>query len=127
MTPRGGKRPGVGRPPTPPEIKPKIRAIKFTDAEWALVKSKAENQELSISELIRRSVLKMNYNIITDAPNKDAVGVKFDSFESRPGADVVGEGWVYVTEYIGEKKTAGWGYCTDSNCDCPGSTTYWSE
>jgi len=51
----GGARPGAGRPPA--EDKRIARSIKFSDAEWAEVKEKAEAAATTISDYIRGRVL----------------------------------------------------------------------
>ena len=44
---RGGRREGSGRPPVRGE-KGKTRAIRMTDADWALIRASAEARGLSI-------------------------------------------------------------------------------
>lgn len=62
---------------------------------------------------------------IIDAPFKEAVGMEFDGgFPNKPNSDIVGEGWVIVEEDLGDRKTC-YGYCTDPNCECEGSMTYY--
>jgi len=53
--PRGGKREGAGAKPrtSSPTI---VRGIRFTDAEWELIKLKAINDK-SVSDYIRRVAL----------------------------------------------------------------------
>lgn len=40
--PRGGLRPGAGRPALPPEEKRKMRSLKATDEEWEKIKAFAK-------------------------------------------------------------------------------------
>lgn len=55
--PRGGVRPGSGRPIVPDENRLKPRVMRFTDPDWQAIKTAAKKAEMGISEYIRRKVL----------------------------------------------------------------------
>ena len=43
-----------GRPPIPTEEKRRCRSVWMTDAEWAVMKARAADEGVGISELLRR-------------------------------------------------------------------------
>jgi len=51
---KGGKREGAGRPQLE-EIK-KNHSIKFTDAEWEELKAKSKEENLTVSDYVRKKV-----------------------------------------------------------------------
>jgi len=53
---KGGKREGAGPKPRA-GVKAKNRSVKFTDAEWEVVKEKARVESLTASDYIRKKVL----------------------------------------------------------------------
>jgi hypothetical protein len=54
--PRGGKREGAGAKPRSDSPAPQ-RTIRFTDAEWELIKQKSDAEGKTISDYIRDRVL----------------------------------------------------------------------
>lgn len=56
MTPRGGARPGAGRP-APAGERRKIHSIKFAPAEWENINKKAAAVGLKASEYVRQKAL----------------------------------------------------------------------
>jgi uncharacterized protein (DUF1778 family) len=54
--PKGGKREGAGAKPRS-SVPAKNRSIKFTDAEWELIKQKAKLSNKTISDYVRDKAL----------------------------------------------------------------------
>ena len=60
--------------------------------------------------------------IVQDAPNRSIIGQQFDI---EPGSEIAGEGWVIVECYYDDGNKSCFGYCTDLNCNCSGSISYY--
>lgn len=94
----GGTRPGAGRPSLPEDEVRKARSVKFSDAEWEMVKEKAQASGMNISEYIRSNTLKEEEEMLKTYKMRDGLTGAFSPINWEVNGEKVVHSFCKVEE-----------------------------